>query len=103
VLFGSDYWDDLLKWVRKSMLKKYKFISPGDEHLCTVTDDVDEAVDIIKHGLADQERRAAMHAVQVSQRTTAEGTIMGMPLAIMHTGRRKTDRSKQSGKPTPGN
>jgi hypothetical protein len=96
VLFGSSYWADLLKWIRKSMLKQYQYISPGDEDLCAMTDDLDEAVDIVKHGLADQQRRAAMRAVQSSQRTTAEGTIMGVPLGPRPPLRRRAGRPRRA-------
>ena len=80
ILIGSDFWSDLHRWVKRCMLQQSNFISPGDEDLCTITDDLEAAVEIIKQGLADQQRRAAMAAVTGGQRTTAEGTLMGMPL-----------------------
>lgn len=52
VLFGKDYWDGLLKWVR-ARLERGEFISPGDLSLVKTTDDVEEAVAIIR----DYERR----------------------------------------------
>jgi hypothetical protein len=46
ILFGRDYWQGLLRWMRAT-LDKGKLISPGDLDLVTVTDDVDETVQII--------------------------------------------------------
>jgi uncharacterized protein (TIGR00730 family) len=46
VLFGSDYWDGLLRWI-KGTLQKNKFISPGDLKLVTVTDEPKVAIDLI--------------------------------------------------------
>jgi uncharacterized protein (TIGR00730 family) len=43
VLFDSDYWDELLTWIRGEMLAD-GMISPEDLDLLRVTDDVDEAV-----------------------------------------------------------
>ncbi len=47
VLFGSDYWDGLLKWLRNQGLAN-KMISKRDLKLFSVTDDVDEVVEIIQ-------------------------------------------------------
>jgi uncharacterized protein (TIGR00730 family) len=52
ILFGRDYWKGLIKWM-KDRLVPGKFISPGDLKLFTVTDDPQEAIDII----LDYERR----------------------------------------------
>jgi uncharacterized protein (TIGR00730 family) len=52
ILFGRDYWKGLVKWM-KSTLVPGKFISPGDLDLFTITDDPQEAIDII----LDYERR----------------------------------------------
>jgi uncharacterized protein (TIGR00730 family) len=46
ILFGSDYWKGLIRWM-KSTMDTGKFISPGDLNLFTITDDPQEAVDII--------------------------------------------------------
>jgi uncharacterized protein (TIGR00730 family) len=52
ILFGRKYWSGLLKWVGSTMTKGH-FISPGDMDLLTLTDDPEEAVEII----LDYERR----------------------------------------------
>src|SRR6266480_1239999 len=52
ILFGRNYWKGLLQWM-KSTLGKNKFVSPGDLDLVTVTDDVQEGIDLI----VDYQRR----------------------------------------------
>lgn len=52
ILFGRKHWEGLLGWL-ESTLGKGGFISPGDMDLVTVTDDPQQAVDII----LDYERR----------------------------------------------
>ena len=46
VLFDSDYWDELLDWVRAEMLED-GLISPHDLDLVTVTDDPERAVELV--------------------------------------------------------
>ena len=88
VLIGEKFWSEMHRWVRRGMLQDHEFISPGDEELYTITDDLHRAVKILKDGLAEQQRRAAMQAVTSSQRTTAEGTLMGMPVGTSQAARR---------------
>jgi uncharacterized protein (TIGR00730 family) len=46
ILFGTHYWNGLLKWM-KGTLDKNGFISRGDLNLCTVTDDPQLVIDTI--------------------------------------------------------
>jgi uncharacterized protein (TIGR00730 family) len=46
VLFDSEYWDEMLDWIRAELLAD-KMISPDDVELLHVTDDPQEAVDMI--------------------------------------------------------
>ncbi|RDI68548.1 hypothetical protein DFR76_10183 [Nocardia pseudobrasiliensis] len=46
VLFGTDYWSGLVRWLRDSLLESGK-ISPGDVDLLYVTDSVDVVIDIV--------------------------------------------------------
>lgn len=57
VLMGKDYWAGLLEWLRGTVRERGT-ISPGDVDLLHVTDDVDEAVRIIRTAAAE---RAAAH------------------------------------------
>ncbi len=47
ILMCSDYWDGLIKWMRKKMLQDHQHISPEDIDVFTVVDDPKAAVKII--------------------------------------------------------
>jgi uncharacterized protein (TIGR00730 family) len=53
ILFGRKFWTGLLRWMKTQMQDQNTFISPGDLDLFTVTDDPQEAIDVI----LDYERR----------------------------------------------
>jgi len=59
VLFGREYWDGLLRWLRERMLEEGK-ISPGDLDLMVVTDSPEEAVRVIldSHSATWSEQKA---------------------------------------------
>jgi uncharacterized protein (TIGR00730 family) len=46
VLFGSDYWQDLLDWIGDELLRE-RMISPDDVRLLHVTDDSEDAVQLV--------------------------------------------------------
>ena len=46
ILIGRTFWTGLLRWMQSTM-HKGKFISPGDLDLVTLTDDPQEAVNIL--------------------------------------------------------
>ena len=46
VLFGRDYYEGLLQWIHKT-LAKHGAIDVEDLDLITVTDDIDEAVEVM--------------------------------------------------------
>ncbi len=62
ILFGSKYWKGLLDWM-KTQMETRKYISPDDLDLLTVTDDVQEAVDLI----LDYQRRISPQELQISK------------------------------------
>jgi|ERR1043166_2152470 uncharacterized protein (TIGR00730 family) len=47
ILFGRDFWHGLVRWMKSSMQASNQFISPGDLDLFKITDDPQEAIDII--------------------------------------------------------
>ncbi|ABK53614.1 conserved hypothetical protein 730 [Acidothermus cellulolyticus 11B] len=51
VLYREEYWHDLIEWTRRRMLDEGK-ISPEDLDLFSVTDDVDEIVEIMERAEA---------------------------------------------------
>ncbi|TFV52550.1 TIGR00730 family Rossman fold protein [Blastococcus sp. TF02A-35] len=55
ILVGSEYWSGLVDWIRDRMVAEGT-VSPGDLDLVTVTDDVEEAVAVIR--AADAARAA---------------------------------------------
>ena len=50
VLLGVDYWTGLLDWLRGTMIAEEK-INPADLDMLHVTDDVEEAVDLMAAGV----------------------------------------------------
>jgi len=46
ILFGSSYWEGLLKWMKGSLQDNH-YISPGDLDLLTLTDSPDHAIEVI--------------------------------------------------------
>jgi uncharacterized protein (TIGR00730 family) len=49
VLMGTEFWSGLLEWMRVAMDEKYKTIDSVDMDRFKLTDDVDEAVAMVKH------------------------------------------------------
>jgi len=85
VLIGATFWQPLHDWLRDVMLGRYGAISPPDLDLCSITDDVDEAVRIIlrrferDRSLAGQPRTEEEMRLTPERRMTAEGTLYGIP------------------------
>jgi hypothetical protein len=48
LFFDSEYWQPMLDYIEKKLLKQYKTISPGDEKLFHVVNSVDEAIAILE-------------------------------------------------------
>ncbi len=70
VLMGSAYWGGLVDWLRGPVLDSGK-VSAADLELVTVTDDVAEAVEIVRRGIAGPargaEERAALAALVAAE------------------------------------
>lgn len=47
ILFGGKFWGDLDVFIKKRMRDEEQTISPGDENLYTITDDIDEAINTV--------------------------------------------------------
>jgi len=75
VLVGSEYWSGLLEWLR-STVHGYGAIAEADLDLVTLTDDVDEAVQVIIDAHTGRQQRWAeeqsVAATHVEQREAAE-------------------------------
>ena len=71
VLYGKDYWEGMMQWIREKPLYEEK-VSPEDLELLTITDDIGEACEAIARHRRDKgqgraeaaSRRATKEAVQ---------------------------------------
>jgi uncharacterized protein (TIGR00730 family) len=85
VLIGSEFWKPLDEWIRATLLDKFGTISPGDEHIYKVTDDIDEAVSlVVQHyqqypELSGEPTTAEERRRPSDTHITAEGTRSGRP------------------------
>jgi len=85
VLLGSRFWNPMMDWMRATMPGTHRNISPEDFNLFTITDDVDTAVSLIcahfekDRALAGQPHTTEEMEVTPERRTTAEGTVYGVP------------------------
>jgi len=59
VLLGTEFWGGLVGWLRERLADTGK-IEPDDVDLLTLTDDVDEAVDVIVKAAAERNREGRM-------------------------------------------
>ncbi|MHC4101955.1 MAG: LOG family protein [Planctomycetota bacterium] len=81
ILIGVDFWSGLLDWMRNVMEQQFHNISPEDVDLYHLTDDVDEAVDIV-HETHLGKRKAASwlprFKTDLAEAGTGEGTRLGV-------------------------
>lgn len=47
ILVGSEFWDGLMEWVKKTLLSNNSNISPDDLDLIHIVDNADEVIDIL--------------------------------------------------------
>lgn len=82
VLIGTDFWGGLLDWMRQSMDEKYKTIDSVDMDRFKLTDDVDEAVAMIKNCYDNKcwfgPQPEPGHLPDEITEPTGEGTITGL-------------------------
>ncbi len=80
VLIGEAFWAGLVDWMRDAMLSQHN-IDADDLNLFTLTDDLDEAVNILVRTKTEAEEAvAAVPGIgNGRERLTAEGTRMGIP------------------------
>ena len=85
ILLGTRFWDPLCAWLRDHMLGLHQAIAPEDLDLFNITDDIDQAVEIISthyerdRSLAGEPRTEQELMLTPGQRVTAEGTVYGIP------------------------
>lgn len=72
VLYGKDYWEGLMQWIRDKPLYEEK-VSPEDLDLLTITSDIDEACEaIVIHHRSRTKERAQEQKEEASQTATKD-------------------------------
>jgi uncharacterized protein (TIGR00730 family) len=72
VLYGAEYWEGLLRWIRERPLYEEK-ISPEDLKLLIVTSDVDEACEAIaRHRRSREQERREDASVEATKQAVQE-------------------------------
>lgn len=80
ILLGRGYWDGLLRWFRQVLIDEHAAIDEQDFHLFHVTDDVEEAVEIV-HQVIEGRRAWAANLPRFPEDEagpTGEGTREGV-------------------------
>ena len=76
VLYGKDYWDGMMQWIREKPLYEEK-ISPEDLDLLTVTSDIDEACEAITRHRRSRKQEAREEASQEATREAVQDAAAG--------------------------
>jgi uncharacterized protein (TIGR00730 family) len=51
ILFGKDFWSPLNSYIKETVLEKFETIGTADMDLYTITDNIDEVINIAKHAM----------------------------------------------------
>jgi uncharacterized protein (TIGR00730 family) len=76
VLYGTEYWEGMLRWIRERPLYEEK-ISPEDLDLLIVTSDVEEACDAITKSYRSRERAQTEAASRAATKTAVQEAEAG--------------------------
>ena len=76
VLYGKDYWDGMMQWIREKPLYEEK-ISPADLDLLTVTSDIDEACEAITRNRRSRQQQDREDASQQATREVVQEAAAG--------------------------
>ena len=108
VLFDTDYWEEMLDWIREEMLAD-GLISPGDLELLYVTDDPAEAVEriVAMHrlaprgglGLTARSTRRSRRSGREPRSSPRVGVVLGSGLGGFADARRGPRRDPVRGDP----
>ncbi len=72
ICIGTKFWQGLFEWMRTTMDESFHTISPQNLDLITLTDDLDQAIEIVHSFLSDEPQ------VHEKDDTTGEGTRPGI-------------------------
>jgi uncharacterized protein (TIGR00730 family) len=56
ILVGKDFWGPFQMAIQQTMIEKYETVGHSDLSLYTITDDIDEIINIIKHSKKEERR-----------------------------------------------
>ena len=76
VLYGTDYWEGMMRWIREKPLYEEK-ISPEDLDLLTITSDIDEACEAITRHRRSRQQEAREDASQEATREAVQDAAAG--------------------------
>jgi hypothetical protein len=54
ILIGRDYWEPLVTWMERTLLEKYHTIAADDLKIWTLTDDLEEAAQLVEASMERQ-------------------------------------------------
>lgn len=57
VLVGTEFWDGLVEWIKEQLIT-HAYISPNDVNLITLTDDLEEVMQIIRNCCSELDTQA---------------------------------------------
>ncbi len=79
ICIGKDYWQGMVDWLRETVLQGHENIDPDDMQRFLVTDDIEEAIQVVKDCLSDDRWLGPAPKTIAGQaaRPTGEGTRMG--------------------------
>ncbi|MBI1368854.1 MAG: TIGR00730 family Rossman fold protein [Planctomycetes bacterium] len=105
VCIGTHFWSGLVDWIQQTLANEYRTISPDDVRRFHVTDDIDEAVELITKCYNDQcwLGPAPQIVPDFAAERTGEGTIEGIPphMRQFGPGRQPTREQRRQLKPYP--
>ncbi len=97
VCIGTDFWKEMIDWLRDTMLRKYGNVSPEDMDRFIVTDSIEDGITVIRECVEkgrflgpkphDLTGRAA--------RMTGEGTVVGYETHTYEQHRRAEEQQKR--------
>ena len=76
VLYGKDYWEGMMKWIRDKPLYEEK-VSVKDLDLVTITSDVDEACEAIARHHTSREQVLREAASRKATKEAVQGAATG--------------------------
>jgi uncharacterized protein (TIGR00730 family) len=76
VLYGKDYWDGMMQWIREKPLYEEK-VSLEDLDLLTITSDIDEACEAITHHHRSREQELKEAASREATKQAVQGAQAG--------------------------